>query len=498
MRFRWILPTLLGTVGALCLALPAEAARLQFWRFNERANRLVFTTDVGIQPRAQLIANPTRLVIDLPDVTLGRQMVNQVVGGAIKEVRIGQFDAQTTRIVIEFNPGYNIDPKQIEIQGSTPRQWLVQLPTPQRLDGDVPASPPTSIIERGPGGTSADTELESIRATADGFFIRTRGKIPQLQMQMQDDRDRRQLSIDLSNTIVSSNLKVEDLPVNRYGVSRWQIAQVQASPPITRITLDLVENSPDWRASVSSIGGVILLPQGGLPDDLIADPGPQPVPRPAPVQPAPPPTQPVPIQPPTQPSPPTRSQPGPLPEIPRGQVVVVIDPGHGGIDPGAVGIGGLQEKRVIFPISLEVASLLEAQGVRVVLTRRSDITLDLEPRVNIAEQAGADLFVSIHANAISLSRPDVNGVETYYFSEAGRRLARTVHNSLLQATGLGNRGVKSSRFFVLRNTSAPAILIEVGFVTGAQDAPKLAQPAFRSLLAEAIARGLLQHIRQNF
>ncbi|HIK45205.1 MAG TPA: N-acetylmuramoyl-L-alanine amidase, partial [Leptolyngbyaceae cyanobacterium M65_K2018_010] len=191
------------------------------------------------------------------------------------------------------------------------------------------------------------------------------------------------------------------------------------------------------------------------------------------------------------------TNPSPLPTVPNQRVVVVIDPGHGGRDPGAVGINGLQEKQVIFPISLRVAELLEQQGLVVVLTRGDDSTLDLQGRVDIANRARGNLFVSIHANAISMSRPDVNGIETYFASENGRRLAAALQASMLAATGMNDRGVKQARFFVLRHTNMPAALVEVGFVTGAQDAPRLADPAWRETMAQAIARGILQYLQQG-
>lgn len=174
----------------------------------------------------------------------------------------------------------------------------------------------------------------------------------------------------------------------------------------------------------------------------------------------------------------------------------MIDPGHGGRDPGAVGIGGLQEKNVILPISRRVAALLEQNGVQAVMTRSDDRFISLRGRTDMASRARANLFVSIHANAISLSRPDVNGVETYYYS-SGQRLAQTIHRSMLQSTGMRDRGVKRARFYVLRNTSMPAVLVEVGFVTGREDAPRLSDPRFRDQMAEAIARGILQYVQQN-
>jgi len=207
-------------------------------------------------------------------------------------------------------------------------------------------------------------------------------------------------------------------------------------------------------------------------------------------------TQTTPAQPPRQPSqPPRQPQPTiPPPRPTNGRVIVAIDPGHGGRDPGAVGINGLQEKTVVFPVSMRVAELLREAGVDVVMTRTTDLTLGLEPRVQIANNANATIFLSIHANAISMSRPDVNGVETYYYSENGRRLASIIHANVQPASGLGDRGVKQARFYVLRNTAMPAALLELGFVTGAQDHAKLRDPAWQEMISQAIARGVLEYL----
>jgi N-acetylmuramoyl-L-alanine amidase len=195
--------------------------------------------------------------------------------------------------------------------------------------------------------------------------------------------------------------------------------------------------------------------------------------------------------------PPRQSDPSaPLPTAPSGRAIVVIDPGHGGPDPGAIGIGGIQEKEIVIDVSRQVANLLERQGIQVVLTRPDDRDLDLEPRVQIARQVNATVFVSIHANAISMSRPEINGVETYYYSSpASARLAQSIHNRLLQMTGSRDRGVRSSRFYVLRRTTMPAVLVETGFVTGQEDAPRLAMANYRTLLAEAISRGILEYLQ---
>lgn len=514
MESRWLTLGLtsgaLATLGALVVAAPVQAATLQYWWFDAQTNQLVFTTDSEIQPRAQLLVNPTRIVVDLPNTQLGSTNTSQTVGGAVREVRAGQFDRQTARLVIELAPGYSLNPQDVRVQGVRPNQWAVQLPALNQ--GAAPASgalpPPTATANRVQGntGTGAGSILSGVVTTGDGFLIRLSGTSPTPSVQItRDDADNRFAVIDLPNTAVAGNLRPDDLPNYRYSIIAWDVAQQPTNPPSTRITLRLAPTSPDWRALRNS-SGVIVLPPSGVPISSIADEPPslatapggpsttaQVPPSAQPAAPTTPPTQPV-----TPTPPPTRSvEPPPLPTVPNGRVVVAIDPGHGGRDPGAVGINGLQEIQVIFPISLRVRELLEAQGVTVVMTRRENVTLDLQTRADVANRAQANLFVSIHANSISLSRPDVNGIESYHSSDTGRRLAATLQASMLAATGMRDRGVKQARFYVLRQTTMPAALVEVGFVTGAQDAPRLADPAWRETMAQAIARGILQYIQQG-
>ncbi|MDV3351771.1 DUF3747 domain-containing protein [Leptothoe sp. LEGE 181152] len=194
-------------------------------------------------------------------------------------------------------------------------------------------------------------------------------------------------------------------------------------------------------------------------------------------------------------TPPSRPSPGPAtPSAGRGEVLIMIDPGHGGRDPGAVGRNGLLEKEINTFIARRLQRTLEQRGYRAALTRTQDVELDLQPRVDIAERANATIFVSIHANAISLSRPEVNGLETYYYS-SGRNLARAIHSSVLRSTDLRDRGVRQARFYVLRNTSMPAVLVETGFVTGSEDAARFQSTAAREQIADAIAQGIIDYLR---
>jgi N-acetylmuramoyl-L-alanine amidase len=342
------------------------------------------------------------------------------------------------------------------------------------------------------------TQIEEIRITRDGFFIRTTGDAPNLEQDLSRDpcgiceAARRQLTVELKNTQISDSITPREFTIDRYGVSRIKLDQ---DGDTVEITLEFADDSLQWRAS-SSRQGVVLVPTGGLaaapPDSrvslsLTAVERPKPEPRPT--------------QPDREALPeryrPNLSPPITLPDVSDRNVTIAIDPGHGGGDPGAVGIGGLQETDIVLDIGLQVTTLLEDKGVNVILTRRDDREIELEPRVAQANRAQADLFVSIHANAISMSRPDVNGIETYYYADQSQALARTIHNSILDATGRPDRRVRTARFYVLRNTAMPAVLLEVGFVTGAEDAPLLSDSDYRQRVAEAIARGILEYVQAN-
>ena len=194
----------------------------------------------------------------------------------------------------------------------------------------------------------------------------------------------------------------------------------------------------------------------------------------------------------------TRLDPKTLPTVPRGIYKVVIDPGHGGPDPGAVGIGGLRETDVVLDISLQVSKFLSTKGVKVLMTRNKEIDLDLPPRVVRANRSRADAFISIHANASRGNRRDVNGLETYYYTGyKGHNLAKKIHQEIIKvAYGSPDRGVRRSRFFVIRRTDMPAALVEVGFVTGRIDSRKLKQANHRQKLAFAISKGILNYLKE--
>ena len=185
-----------------------------------------------------------------------------------------------------------------------------------------------------------------------------------------------------------------------------------------------------------------------------------------------------------------------LPNVEQNKFSVVIDPGHGGPDPGAIGIGGIRETDIVLEVSKIVKKLLSEKGVKVMLTRKKEIDLDLPPRVSFANNTDADIFVSIHANASRGKRRDINGLETFYFRGwRGRLLAKRIQKQILRVSpGSPDRGVKQGRFYVIKNTKMPAVLVEIGFLTGRLDARRLEKAAHRKRIAYAISKGILEYL----
>ncbi len=218
---------------------------------------------------------------------------------------------------------------------------------------------------------------------------------------------------------------------------------------------------------------------------------------------------------------------------------IVIDAGHGGKDPGAIGRRGVKEKEVVIDIAKKLRELLEAAGIKVTMTRTADEFISLEERTRVASRSSADLFISIHANS-SRSR-GARGFEVYYLRDtdylkkrddvleknfqakeehlsmkkSDQNLEAILMDMMLQhkkvesqhladhvcelapsRISVKNRGFKSAGFFVLRNTLIPAILVEVGFLTNSHEEFLLKNSAYRQKVAEGLAHSLLDYANE--
>lgn len=181
-----------------------------------------------------------------------------------------------------------------------------------------------------------------------------------------------------------------------------------------------------------------------------------------------------------------------------GDRIIVLDPGHGGSDTGAVGPYGTTEKAVTLAVALKAEKLLQAEGFRVVMTRRTDIDVASPNASNVAELQSrvdkippqAELFISIHCNAFT--NPASHGMETYYHSanQGGQRLAQLLNEELAKYGNLFNRGVKAANFYVIKRASCPASLIELGFITNPDEEVLLDDENYQNSLANAITNAV--------
>lgn len=177
------------------------------------------------------------------------------------------------------------------------------------------------------------------------------------------------------------------------------------------------------------------------------------------------------------------------------KIKIVIDPGHGGEDPGATGASGSYEKDFTLAVALKLFRLLENEAeFDVYLTREDDRFLSSETRerTEVANSIGADLFISLHAN--TFTDQSVSGTETYYYDDESKVLADTIHPHVVEATGFPDRGVRQEAYFVLKDTMMPSILIEIGYITNERDERLMLTESFQQAVAESIVAGVKEYV----
>ena len=189
-----------------------------------------------------------------------------------------------------------------------------------------------------------------------------------------------------------------------------------------------------------------------------------------------------------------KPQPRPQPTLRRiGAVTIVVDAGHGGRDPGAQGVSAAAEKTVNLNIAMQLARRLEQAGAEVITTRDSDRFISLDGRAAMAERVGADLFVSIHADAAQ--RAGASGATIYIARNASSRSQQAAQaiDAALRRAGIKSRGIQRAGFRVLVGHSRPAVLIETGFLTNPGDAQRLNTASYQFRMAATIADGIADH-----
>ena len=178
-----------------------------------------------------------------------------------------------------------------------------------------------------------------------------------------------------------------------------------------------------------------------------------------------------------------------------GEKVIVIDAGHGGTDCGATR-AGIKESDITLNVALRLEAILKQKGYKVYMTRRSDQTVSLQERVDIAEGKDEDVFVSIHVNSSENTSPV--GTETHYYHQYSYNLAKCIQAELAKnVTESPNRGLIKSRFYVINHTTVPAILVEIGFISNPEEKHEMTTPQRKQATAEGIAEGIIEYLNKQ-
>jgi N-acetylmuramoyl-L-alanine amidase len=388
-----------------------------------------------LQVETHVLRNPDRLVVDFLNAALrlsGREYpVNEA--GVIR-IRTGQFQSKPyiSRVVFDLQ-------QPVEIQVATaPNSYLVTLEVRQQGPGPADVAQPsdpqaTTLVAPGAGSVKITGVSFQEDGSAGRLALETTGP---MEFKIREFKFPDRLAIDLIGAVFVP--VKQDVSVNGTSVIAVRAAQFTATPPVTRVVVTLKRK----------LNYVVSRSAGHLLVDLS-----------------------------------TGSAQG---------HTVALDAGHGGRDPGAIGPTGLREAEVVLDVAQRVRDLLSQDGVRVLMIRDSDSTVELDDRTRMAREGGATVYVSIHANAST--RAAVNGTETYYLTPQSLALAQMIQDELGAVLGIPSRGIRTANFIVLRDNDVPSVLVETAYISHADDEAHLRDQEFRQEIAEAVHRAIMRFL----
>lgn len=447
-------PALLGS--QVFVPVQATFALLGAWARFEDAERTVFVNSqiTAIAPQVQagalqvavdatgpvqvetnVLTNPDRLVVDFINATLRTQERQYAINDAgVDRIRTGQFQVKpyVSRMVFDLT-----QPVEVSITAA-PTSYLVTLEV--RPKGSAPSR---ASAQGEPKGLPLIRAAGLVKVT--GVFFQPDGETGRITVDSTGPMEYKireftfpdRLAIDIQNAVFIPVKR--EISVDGTSVVAVRAAQFTARPPVTRIVVTL-KRKLNYLTNQSG---------GRLTIDLSTS------------------------------------------QAARGHLVA-LDPGHGGEDPGAIGPSGLREADVVLDIAQRVRDLLAHDGIRVLMIRDSDATVDLADRPRLGRESGATIYVSIHANASP--RAAVNGTETFYLTPQSLVLAQMIQDELGVVLGIPSRGIKTANFVVLRDTDIPSVLVETAFISHADDEARLRDQAFRQHVAEAVHRGIARFL----
>lgn len=457
-------PMLIGTH----VFVPAQAifSALGAWTKFEEADRTLFVTSQimsvavqasggalqikveatgPVQVETNVLSNPDRLVVDFLHAALRTQEREFRVNDAgVTRIRTAQFQIKpyVSRMVFDLA-------QPVEVRVTTAAtSYLVTLevrPKGPALAAPPPPAPPTAPPPPpgGPAGEQHDPAIVAAAKISGVIFQQAAGTgrliiegTGTMEYKVREFVYPDRLAIDIQDAVFIP--VKQEISIETGAFAAVRAAQFTADPPVTRVVVTL-KRKMNYVASQADGRLIVEISSSSA----------------------------------------------------RGHVVA-LDPGHGGRDPGAIGPSGLREAEAVLDIALRLRDLLTRDGIRVVMTREADVTVELTDRPRLARERGATIFISIHANATT--RAEVNGSETYYLTPQSLALAQMIQDELGVVLGIPSRGIKTANFLVLRDSGIPSVLVETAFITHSDDETRLRDLGFRQRLAQAIQKGIIRFL----
>lgn len=407
-------------------------------------NGMVHLTGIGTANLTKpfALSNPIRVVYDIPNTVVNTSIRNKDISiNQSESVKVGQFNQNTARVVITSQSAYKYIP-------------VVYADSERIVFMDKDAENYTTLFTTKVALTSANSEVFDTRTQA-GKLVFSKPVIYGI------DRDNNNVDIYLLNVDKYQDVNLKSaLSFDGLKVSALKHGGAKISIPLKKDDeLDIHAGADGKTLRIKIKYAKVELPAVVVPPVV------------------------------KTPTTTTTIQKKPA----TGKKVIVIDPGHGGSDVGATR-NGIYEKNITLDVSKKVVDLLKKKGYQVYMTRDKDETVSLQERVAISENISPDVFVSIHVNSSNSDSP--TGLETHYYKDNSLTLAKNVHASLLNHVNSKDRGLFKSRFYVINHTTAPAILVEIGFISSPVERAQLVSESRKQATAKAIAEGIDDYFKK--
>ncbi len=410
------------------------------WAREDEDGKIIITTSRPVDLESFILEDPKRLVFDLGKIWLpgsGSSITIEDMG--IKQVRYSQYEPEKVRLVLDLEdfPDFAVE----EWEGEPYRKVInftrdPSLEDPATIEERLADRFPELITERDEYQYDYPHLIAVDKEEGSGFdrYHIDLSDAAEYSVHTLSRPDR--VVVDIEDTRVGTeNLRT----FNSTPVKGIRVSQLSNDPDVVRIVFDL-EYRSDYKVKTPDHSERITLQ---------------------------------------------------FPRSPLAGQIIVIDPGHGGMDPGAIGPSGVMEKDVVLDISLKLEEMLHDAGAIPMMTRYRDEFVALRARADFANQARADAFISIHANSVARDIPE--GTETYVRNQADystQTLGKMVQSQVVETLGLLDRGVKQKNYAVLHPLKMPGILLEVAFLSNYREERILNDPEWQQRIAEAIFRGL--------